>query len=184
VVDIYRLKKAVPDEVNMPDIIFELSRIAAQSRLSFQSIQPGLPTLQSNYEVLPVVVTFQGTFRQLSGFLGRIRHLVEVRHGNLGATGRLYTIDSIGLAEGQPAFPQLLATITLDAYVYGSSIPVIPGVVPSTAQTAASSTTTPTETTQTTTTSSSSADATPPPTTPPAPSTSAPTSAAALGAQP
>src|SRR5215470_6463178 len=61
VVDIYRLKKAMPDDVDMPDIIFELSGIASRYHIQFQGLQPGSPVPESNYSVLPVAVTFQGT---------------------------------------------------------------------------------------------------------------------------
>jgi hypothetical protein len=190
VVDIYRLKKAMPDEVDMPDIIFELSRIASLHHIQFQGIQPGVPLPESNYQVLPVNVTFQGTYSQLTSFLQTVRDLVTVHHGFLGATGRLYTVDTLGFIEGKPSFPQIQATLTLDAYIYGSSAPVIGAIPSGTAQPASSGSTTTTSTTgtttTTTTTTSSSADQTQPTTaqstTPLAP---APTgSASALGTTP
>jgi hypothetical protein len=68
----------------------------------------------------PITVDFEGNFYELSDFLYRLRNLVDVRHGALDATGRLFAIDSIDFAQGPKGFPQITATITVDAFVYGS----------------------------------------------------------------
>jgi hypothetical protein len=46
-----------------------------------------------------------------------------VRHGELHATGRLFAVDSVGFAESESGFPDLTASLTLNAYVYGTSAP-------------------------------------------------------------
>lgn len=168
--DLFRLRKAMPDEMDMPGILLELSRIAQDTGIDFQSITPGAATVLTGYQVVPVDLVFQGNFYDLADFVYRLRNLVVVKGGQLGATGRLFSVDSFQLAEGEDKFPQVQATLTVDAYVYGSGAPVTaPGASPATG-------TTGTDTTSTTTTSTTTTA--PSPTTPPAP----PTSASAAGA--
>ena len=75
--------------------------------------------------MIPVTVTVGGKFRQIARFLQRTRSLVIVRHGRLRATGRLFGVESVELVESHSgSFPQLDATISLDAYVYDG--PIVP----------------------------------------------------------
>ena len=66
---------------------------------------------------------FDGNFYELSDFLFRLRTLVGVRHGELDATGRLFSVETIDFAESPDGFPELGATLTLEAYVYGTDSP-------------------------------------------------------------
>jgi hypothetical protein len=43
-----------------------------------------------------------------------------VRHGELEATGRLFSVETIDFAEAPDGFPELTANLTLNAYVYGT----------------------------------------------------------------
>jgi Pilus assembly protein, PilO len=146
VADLFRLSKAVPDEVRMPDIILELSKVAGQAGIAFDSISPGPPVAQAGYEVLPVNVVFQGNYFTLSDVLYRLRNLVEVHNGNLVSTGRLFDIDQVAFQQGGQGFPTLQASLTIDAFVY-TGLP----------DPSATTSTTPTGSTTTTTTDLSSA---------------------------
>jgi hypothetical protein len=80
---------------------------------------PGGPT------AVPVVVTVGGGYFRIARFLGRARTLVTLRGDRLRATGRLLTIQNVELAESSTdGFPQLNATITLNAYVYDGPLSV------------------------------------------------------------
>ena len=48
----------------------------------------------------PIDLAFEGNYFSLTDFLYRLRRLVEVRHGKLDATGRLF---SVGKIDFQPA---------------------------------------------------------------------------------
>ena len=126
--DLYRLTKAMPDQTDMGGIILALNRLAKSHGLSFEGIQPGSTVAQAGFNVQPVTVTLQGRFSAVSNFLRDLRRLVDVHKRSLVATGRLFTVDQIGF--GQPdskkAFPDVKATITVDAFMFVGSLPTTP----------------------------------------------------------
>jgi hypothetical protein len=139
VADLYRLTKAMPDQVDMADIILELNQVADDSGVTFEQISPSTTaTPISGYLAIPITVEFQGNFYDLADFLYRLRNLVDVRHGTLDATGRLFAIDEVDFAEAPPppGFPQIRAHLVIDAFVYGTgTAPTVPA--PSTGATGA-----------------------------------------------
>ena len=147
VADVYRLAKAMPYRTDMPDLLLELSQLARDTGIRFDSITPQPVSVVGSYQVLPVSVTFNGNFYNLADFLYRVRSLVSVRGGRLDATGRLFSVDTLTFSEGPLKFPQIQATLVIDAFVYGTGTPV--PTVPATPPTDTTSTTT----TSTTTTS-------------------------------
>lgn len=123
VADLFRLTKAIPDEVDMPGVILELNRIARETGIRFDSITPQAPADSANgYQVVPINLVFQGNYFELSDFLFRVRSLVGVRGGRLDATGRLFVVDSVAFSEGVKKFPQIQATLTVSAFVYGTAV--------------------------------------------------------------
>jgi type IV pilus assembly protein PilO len=160
VADVYRLAKAMPDKADMPDLVLELSQLARDTGIRFDSISPQVPAVIGSYQVLPISVTFNGNFYNLADFLYRLRSLVTVHAGRLDATGRLFAVDTLTFNESPLKFPQIQASLVIDAFVYGAAAPV--------AAPAATSTTTTASTTSTTTTTS--------------PAETAPTGASATGA--
>lgn len=139
VADLYRLTKAMPDQTDMAGIILELNQVAQDSGITFEQISPSTTaTSISGYLAIPITVEFQGNFYDLSDFLYRLRNLVDVRHGTLDATGRLFAIDEVDFAEAPPppGFPQIRAHLVIDAFVYGTgTAPTVPA--PSTGTTGA-----------------------------------------------
>jgi Tfp pilus assembly protein PilO len=165
VADLFRLEKAMPNEVDMAGIVLELSRIAGDSGITFESITPQGVVAAPGYQVLPVALIFDGNYFELSDFLYRLRSLVRVRSGRLASSGRLFIVDAISFSESEKSFPRIQATLVVNAYVYGDA--PAPGAAPAAAPaTTTASTSTlgeaPTTTTATT------------PDTPPAGATAAP----------
>ena len=146
--DLFRLAKAMPDRVDMPGVLLELNEVASDAGIVFKSITPGTAVPAQGYQVLPVELQFEGDFYALSDFLFRLRNLVQVRRGGLDARGRLFAVESLAFAEAEEKFPEILATLTVDAYVYGTATTGGSAPVPAPAETA----TTETATTETTTT--------------------------------
>jgi hypothetical protein len=137
----------------MPDIVLELSQLARDSGIRFDSITPQPVAPIGSYSVLPINVTFQGNFYNLADFLYRLRALVRSRATNQGvqldATGRLFAVDTLTFNESTLKFPRVQATLVIDAFVYaaGSPAPVPAPSPPVTTPTeTTASTTTPTET--------------------------------------
>ena len=142
VADIFRLTKAMPDQTDMPDILIQLNQVAEDSGITFDEITPATTAVVlSGYVAIPITVEFQGNFYELSDFLYRLRNLVDVRHGGLDASGRLFAVDSIDFAEAPPppGFPEIRAHILLDAFVYGTgAVPTVPAPTGTTGATGAS----------------------------------------------
>jgi type IV pilus assembly protein PilO len=149
VADVYRLAKAMPDKTDMPDLLLELSQLARDTGIQFDSIQPQAAQSVSGYTVVPVNVTFNGNFFNLADFLYRLRTLVDVHNARLDATGRLFSVDTLTFSEAPEKFPRIQAELVIDAFVYGT----LPGTTPGVASAAAPTDTTSTDTTSTSTTS-------------------------------
>src|SRR6266516_8143123 len=124
VADLFRLTKAMPDQPDEAGIVLELNAIARESGITFDSITPQGSTALSGYQVVPIDVVFDGNFFQLTDFLFRLRNLVDVRRGALEADGRLFTVDSVEFSEADRKFPQVKASLTVDAYIYGTGATV------------------------------------------------------------
>ena len=144
VADVYRLAKAMPDRTDMPDVMLELSQLARNTGIRFDSISPQPTALIGSYTVLPISVTFNGNFYNLADFLYRLRSLVSVHGGRLDATGRLFSVDTLTFNESPLNFPQIQASLLIDAFVYGTGVPS-PAPIPTTTTTSTSTTTTTTE---------------------------------------
>jgi type IV pilus assembly protein PilO len=153
--DVYRLAKAMPTKTDMPDLVLELSQLARDTGISFDSISPQPVAAVGSYSVLPISVTFNGNFYNLADFLYRLRSLVTVHAGRLDASGRLFSVDTLAFNESEKKFPQIQATLVIDAFVYATAPAPVPAATPP-----AAGTTTSTDTTTTTETPSSSASAT------------------------
>jgi type IV pilus assembly protein PilO len=154
IADLFRLSKALPEKDDMPGIILELNAIASASGVTFLAIQPQAPLAGASFYALPIMLTFDGNYYDLSDFLYRLRNLVTVKDGTLDADGRLYTLDALDLHESVKGFPQIEALLTITAYAFGQP-PAIPGAPPAPAPvpatTSAATTTGATDTAATTT---------------------------------
>jgi hypothetical protein len=123
VADLFRITKAMPPTDDMPGMILELNRIARQTGIRFESITPKEAADAGGYLRRPIDLVFDGNFYELSDFLFRLRSLVRVRGGQLEATGRLFTVNSLSFVESVQAFPRIKATLNVNAYVYGNGEP-------------------------------------------------------------
>lgn len=140
--DLYKLVKAMPDQIDMTGIILQLQQTATDAGIVFDSIQPQGAVVGAGYEKVPTTLSFNGDYYGLADFLFRLRNLVAVRGGALAATGRLFTVDALDFTAGAKGFPQITAKLTVNAYVYGTGTTTPAPVAP----------VAPTETTGTTTT--------------------------------
>jgi type IV pilus assembly protein PilO len=142
--DLFRLAKAMPGQADMSGVLLQLNQVAADTGITFQSIAPQNSVPISGYQAVPIHLTFEGNFYNLVDFLYRLRNLVDVEHGQLNATGRLFAIDTLSFEEAQGGFPQISATLVVDAFVYGTltAATATPTTTTSTTSTTSTSTTT------------------------------------------
>jgi Tfp pilus assembly protein PilO len=150
VADLFRLAKAMPDEEDMPGIILEVNSIASSAGIEFLAIQPQPAVAAGSRRALPITLTFEGNYYDLTDFLYRLRTLVTVKDGKLYASGRLYTLDALDMHEAKTGFPHIEAVLTVSAYAFGSGTPAAaaPGA-PAQTETGTTSTTTTGESTTT-----------------------------------
>ena len=140
--DLYRLTKAVPGRADMPGVVLALNRLSRSTGVSFQTIAPQTVVTGQGYNVLPLNVVVNGRFGEVNSFLHQLRRLVTVKKARLDASGRLFSVDNVLLAESPAAtFPEVQATITLDAFVYAGG--VLPGADPAAPNANPSDTSTP-----------------------------------------
>ena len=123
--EFFPLARAMPSTSDMPDLLLQLSQIAEQTGIAFQSITPGSPESLGSYTKIPISLEFEGRFYDLADFLYRLRNLVDVHGGELFVGGRLFSVDGIAFGEGEAKFPQVEATLTVDAYSYNGTDPVL-----------------------------------------------------------
>ena len=116
--ELFRLTKAMPASADMPGILLELSRVAEDTGISFDSITPATPVAAGAYQSMAVSVAFHGNYYELSDFLFRLNNLVEKHEGKLDVGGRLYAVDGIDFSQGEGS--ALAAQISATAYIYGA----------------------------------------------------------------
>jgi hypothetical protein len=127
--DVLLLAKAMPSSGDQAGLLLELELLGRATGVSIGSITPREPVVVPGAPTtIPVVVTAEGSYRQVSRFVRRARGLVHFRGGQVRATGRLLGVRAVELTESSArGFPTLDATITFDAYVYdGPLVPVAP----------------------------------------------------------
>ena len=144
VADVYKLAKAMPSAVDMPDILLELSQVANDAGVDLQNISPNPPASDGT---IGLGMSVSGDFFTVTDLLYRLRNLVTVRNGALEATGRLFSVDTISFSPSGAG--KIDATIALHTYTYNGSAAV---ATPAPAPVATSTDTTSTDTTATTTT--------------------------------
>jgi hypothetical protein len=150
VAELFRLTKAMPDDVDMAGVLLELSRVTRETGIEFDSITPQGPAASTGYTAIPITLEFDGNYYELSDFLFRLRSLVRVQSGRLDAQGRLFIVESISFNESERTFPRIKASLTVRAFVYGDATAAAPPPAAAPPAPGAPGTTTPTDTTATT----------------------------------
>jgi hypothetical protein len=121
---VYTLDTALPSQLDEPDLILELNRIAAASGVKILNLSPqagqGMP---NGYTVQPINLSLNGSYFNLTHFLHTLRSLVSERNGQLIANGPLFSVNSVGLTPGQASDATAhsdVATVVIAAYYYGT----------------------------------------------------------------
>jgi Tfp pilus assembly protein PilO len=127
--DVYRLTRAMPSSTDMSGIIVVLNQVAKGHDLQFESLTPSPQVAQNGFNVQPLSVVVQGRFGDVSSFLGDLRKLVSVKKHQLAAAGRLFAIDTVAFAapDNKLSFPNVKATLTVDAFMFAGGVVTTPG---------------------------------------------------------
>jgi type IV pilus assembly protein PilO len=128
VAGLFELTKAMPDKDDMPGIILEINSIAEASGVTFKSIAPQPIVLGQGFRSLPISLSFEGNYYDLTDFLFRMRNLVAVRDGKLAAAGRFFTLDTIDMHDA--GLPRIEAVLVVSAYAYDPAAQATAPVAP------------------------------------------------------
>ena len=144
---VFSVAKAMPTQLETPEVILQLNQLAQDSGISFDQIQPAatdsaataVTTTPDPFATEPIQVQFTGSFYNLVTFLQRMRNLVRVQGGNLFTAGRLFDVSNVSFQQGPNGWPQVQATLTINEFVPQSAAPAT--TAPSTTGTTSTTTT-------------------------------------------
>jgi Tfp pilus assembly protein PilO len=144
---VFSVAKAMPTQLETPEVILQLNQLAEDSGISFDQIQPGptdsaattVTTTPDPFATEPIQVEFAGSFYNLVTFLQRMRNLVRVQGGNLFTAGRLFDVSNVSFQEGPKGWPQVQAMLTINEFVPQAASPAT--TAPSTTDTTSTTTT-------------------------------------------
>src|SRR5512143_4261783 len=78
------LKRSLPPEKEMPDLMRRMQYLAAQSSLGVLKFDPTNPVQKDFYQEIPISVDMQGTYHNMGAFLDRISRIPRIVNvGNL-----------------------------------------------------------------------------------------------------
>ncbi|MEA2255766.1 MAG: hypothetical protein QOG35_1811 [Solirubrobacteraceae bacterium] len=131
---VVRLGKAVPADDDMPSLLYQLQSASSGAKVDFQSLAlgggaptgataaagavtlpPGAVVGAAGFPSMPFQFTFDGSFFDLQGLLGKVQRFVAVHGDQVNVRGRLLTIDGISLDPTN--FPSVTANISATAYL-------------------------------------------------------------------
>lgn len=132
--DLQRLRKVLPDDPRMSQILRQLSAAAGAARVSITSVTPGPAVPASGGQALPIALAIEGHYFGISKFLHVLRTQVIVRGTAVRGSGRLYSVDGIQFANGGSSGSGSIsggsstigATVSLNAFVFGAGAAVPP----------------------------------------------------------
>jgi type IV pilus assembly protein PilO len=137
------LSKRIPEQPEVPTLVVQIEEIAEASGVTQVSIQPGAPgppTGGGEFSVLPVTMSFEGTYEELQDFLFRTRNLARLVTVNqisycriepVGAGGACPT--EVAAPEGEPTVLEEVETllqVQIEAEVYFQPSGVPEGAAP------------------------------------------------------
>ena len=69
------LKRILPPEKEMPDLMRRVQYLAAQSSLQIRKFNPAAPAQKDFYQEVPVNLDLEGTYHNLGAFLDRVSRM-------------------------------------------------------------------------------------------------------------
>jgi hypothetical protein len=152
-----RLGEAVPQDDNVPSLIYQLQGAASGARVDFRSLQltpssgsapapasaasatsaaataappPGAAVGPAGFPTELFTFAFNGNFFHLSDFFKRLERFVVATNSHVSVSGRLMSLNAISLAPASQGFPQIQATISATTYLVPASQGLTAGATP------------------------------------------------------
>jgi len=134
-----QLRRALPDDTAMAEVIRELSHAAAKTGVRIDSITPSTPVAAAGAQAVPITLGVSGRYFRLANFMHELRTSARVEGGNVRVKGRFYAVDNLALAKS-PTRGLLSATLALDAFMSGGAAAAQPSTAVGTQSQSTSST--------------------------------------------
>ncbi len=144
--ELARLGEAVPQDDNIPSLIYELQTAAKASGVDFRGLQltpsssgsgsgpgasagasaagalpPGVSAGSAGFGTEQFTFSFSGKFFNLSDFLGRLDRFVVATGPAVRVSGRLMTLNALTLGPGSQGFPDMVANVSATTYLLSAS---------------------------------------------------------------
>jgi Tfp pilus assembly protein PilO len=135
---VVRLGKAIPADDDTRSLVVQLNAAARRSGVAFDNVDvtggasstgatatmtsgasnipPGAVSAGS-YSVLPLTLSFDGTFDGLSHFFDRLQRFVTVQGDQINVNGRLLRVESLDLTADESGWPGIQAQIGAASYI-------------------------------------------------------------------
>jgi len=109
------LKRILPPEKEMPDLMRRIQYLAAQSSLNITKFNPAAVAQKEFFQEVPVTLDLQGTYHNLGAFLDRVSRM-----------SRLVNVGNVKIkAQAKPTINSTIAaTAVATTYVYKDAPPV------------------------------------------------------------
>lgn len=153
-----RLGAAVPDDDNVASLLVQLRATADASGVDFRTIRtaqqsgagagaaattpvaasqltaatlpPGAAVGAAGFPTMPFSFAFDGSFFQLTDFVGRVQRFLTVDDRALTVRGRFVALDGIALRSSPRGFPQVRAALAATTYLLPPSQGLTAGASP------------------------------------------------------
>jgi type IV pilus assembly protein PilO len=108
------LKRILPPEKEMPDLMRRVQYLAAQSSLQIRKFNPAAPAQKEFYQEVPVNLDIEGTYHNLGAFLDRVSRM-----------SRLVNVGNVRIkAQNKPTITNTIAgSVVATTYVYKDAPP-------------------------------------------------------------
>jgi Tfp pilus assembly protein PilO len=123
-----QLRRALPEDAEMSEVLRELSRAAGKTGVRLDSVTPSTPVSAGGAQAVPITLLVSGRYFRIANFLHELRTSARVADGNVRVKGRLYAVDNLAIAKSQTG-GLLQATLALDAFMSGGA-PAQPSTAP------------------------------------------------------
>lgn len=134
-----QLGKAVPTDDDIASFVYQLDAAAEQTGVDFRAVsvtdtgqaegaQPsqsgqdkesgggGGTTLPGQVTAVPVTLSFEGGFFEMTRFLRKIERYTVVAGDDIDVRGRLVSVESINMTTATEGFPNVKAEVTANLY--------------------------------------------------------------------
>jgi len=124
--ELVTLRTAIPDEVNMSQILRQLAAAATDSGVRVLGITPQPMTTVGAADLVAMSVNVEGRYFGIQKFLRNLRSQAEIEDDQqVRASGRLFAIDSIQFTGAGASGSSLIqATLAINAFAFSQPVAV------------------------------------------------------------